>query len=82
MTQVILAILFIFLLGVLVGNGMNTRAQKVRYRRQAATQRRINAELRLLREHQEAAEEEMRWASKQRRVARGNFTPGLPRNGA
>ncbi|MCE7006594.1 hypothetical protein LWC34_27745 [Kibdelosporangium philippinense] len=38
--------LFVFLLGVLTGNGMLTLAQQQRERRQADMQRRINEEVR------------------------------------
>jgi hypothetical protein len=47
---VVLAALLIFLIGVLTGSGMNTRAQDARDRRQAATQRRINDQWRALEE--------------------------------
>jgi F0F1-type ATP synthase membrane subunit b/b' len=60
-----LAMQFVFLIGVLVGNGYTTRTQDARDRRQAAVQRDLNAQWRALRELQEAAEEELRWLSKQ-----------------
>lgn len=60
-----LAITFIFLLSVLTGSGLVTHAQDARGRRQAATQRQLNDQWRLLREKQEAAEDELRWLSKQ-----------------
>lgn len=57
--------LFIFALGILVGNGYTTRAQDVRDRRQAAVQRSLNAQYQALRQRQEADEEDLRWFSKQ-----------------
>lgn len=51
MIVVLLSTLFalsIFAIGVLVGNGMNTRTQETRDRRQAATQRRLNERARAL----------------------------------
>lgn len=45
-----LALLVVFLLGLLVGTGLTTRAQAARDRRQAAMQRDLNDEAQALRE--------------------------------
>jgi hypothetical protein len=47
-TVIVIAVVLAFSLGVLVGNGFTTLAQEARSRRQATTQRRINAQLRRL----------------------------------
>lgn len=44
-----LAVLLIFVLGILVGTGLTSRAQDVRARRQAAVQRRLNDQAEALR---------------------------------
>jgi hypothetical protein len=59
-----LALAGCFLLGILVGNGYTTHQQDQRDRRQAATQRELNAWTRGLHEmaeRQTAKEEELRW---------------------
>jgi hypothetical protein len=60
-----LALIVCFLLGVLTGSGQVTRTQDARDRSQAAVQRDLNLQFRVLQEQQEAAEEELRWLSKQ-----------------
>jgi hypothetical protein len=60
----ILLIIF-FLAGTLVGNGLITNAQDKRCRQQAAVQRDLSLQFRLLREQQEADDEELQWLSKQ-----------------
>jgi uncharacterized membrane protein len=65
LTLFCLTSLVVFLVGALTGNGYTTRTQDARDRRQAAVQRDLNAQWRALRELQEAAEEELRWRSKQ-----------------
>jgi uncharacterized membrane-anchored protein YhcB (DUF1043 family) len=57
--------LVIFLIGVLVGSGLVTRAQDTCARRQAAIQRELNEQWRALREKQEGWEEDLRWLNKQ-----------------
>jgi hypothetical protein len=64
-TLIFCGVVVSFLVGFLTGSGMSTRAQDARDRRQAAVQRQLNDEWRVLRDLQEAAEDEMRWASRQ-----------------
>lgn len=57
--------LLALLIGILVGSGRTTKTQDKRDRQQAVAQRHLNLQFRLLREQQEAAEEEARWLAKQ-----------------
>jgi uncharacterized membrane-anchored protein YhcB (DUF1043 family) len=57
--------LLALLIGILIGSGITTKTQDKRDRKQADTQRDLNLQFRVLREQQEAAEEELRWLAKQ-----------------